>query len=89
MKQLEANIAHYETRVAEQRSELEKMQTSSAADLAEEAEPSLSAAPVSAAVVEAEDANGITGDIEQLEQRKKALEDRVTGMDRDLDALAR
>lgn len=93
-QQLETNIAHYETRVAEQRTELEKMQTpTTGPDSAEVYSTTTSSndhmSNIPDVAEPAEDPTIMQSDIEQLEQRRKALENRVTGMDRDLSALAR
>lgn len=94
-QQLEANIAHYVDRVAEQRKEFDKMEKpSSAADSeenedVEDDETSQGWAQTERVVLAQEDWDVAEEDIKELERKKKSLEDRVTGMERDLSGLIR
>ena len=90
-QQLEANIAHYEARVAEQTRELQAMNRPTSrggyGDDDEAAEVRASedtTIPLSREDLEREEA-----DIRELEKKKKGLEERVTGMESDLGGLMR
>lgn len=87
-QQLTGNIAHYETLVNKQTADLARMNKptyddDNDVDVVEE-EPTVAAAPMTKEDLEAEEA-----EIQELERKKKALEDRVTGMERDLGGLMR
>lgn len=86
-QQLAANIAHYETVVGQQSAQLASMNQPTYDDIDEELadeEPAASAAPMTKEDLEREEA-----EIQELERKKKSLEDRVTGMERDLGGLMR
>lgn len=91
-QQLETNIAYYEARLAEQKTEMERMHNPvgvpdhSVDEVEDTLRDKLTLLQTGAP---ADDPAAINNDIQQLEERKKALEDRVSGMDRDLNALAR
>lgn len=85
-QQLEANIAHYEARVAEQTRELQDMARTKvrnsmlpdADDVKEEQIPFTK-----------EDLAREEEEVRELERKKKGLEERVEGMERDLGGLMR
>ncbi|KAF2173752.1 hypothetical protein M409DRAFT_16026 [Zasmidium cellare ATCC 36951] len=86
-QQLAANIAHYETVVSQQSAELASMNQPTYDDDIDEIlddEPTVSAPPMTKEDLEREEA-----EIQELERKKKTLEDRVTGMERDLGGLMR
>lgn len=88
-QQLAANIAHYETVVGQQSVELARMNQPTyddAVDIGDilDDEPTVSAPPMTKEDLEREEA-----EIQELERKKKTLEDRVTGMERDLGGLLR
>lgn len=93
-QQLAANISHYEGQVSRQTRELERMNRPSGfeededmaeADAgAEEAHNELAAPPMTM-----EDLVREEEEIRDLERKKRGLEDRVTGMERDLGGLMR
>ncbi|EME81095.1 uncharacterized protein MYCFIDRAFT_211749 [Pseudocercospora fijiensis CIRAD86] len=88
--QLTANIRHYEAKVLQQAEELAKTSRSYSqdadddpmADIDEDAASNIT--PVTKEELEAEEA-----EIRELERKKRALEERVTGMERDLGGLMR
>lgn len=94
-QQLEANIAHYEARVAEQTRELQAMNRPSSragyddgddvgSEEVDNNENENAAIPLTTEDLEQEEV-----EIRELEKKKKGLEDRVTGMERDLGGLMR
>lgn len=91
-QQLAANIAHYEARANEQRQELDKMNittigtlsTTDDMDLDEAAEKARSLHSIDAAD---EDWYTMQDEIDELEQKKRKLEARVQGIDKDLGGL--
>lgn len=91
-QQLAANIAHYEARVTEQARELQAMNRPTSRsgysdhDAADEAVsgPDEDSFPLTREDLEREEA-----EIRELETKKKGLEDRVEGMERDLGGLMR
>lgn len=93
-QQLAANIDHYEERVARQARELERMHKPSGfeeddddladADLAAEDDDPGFVSPMTT-----EDLIREEEEIRELERKKRGLEDRVTGMERDLGGLMR
>lgn len=95
-QQLSANIEHYEARVAQQGRELQMMNRPSSGGGYEEdeemAEPEIDVEedPDSLAIpITKEDVEHEEDEIKELERKKKALEERVTGMERDLGGLMR
>jgi len=93
--QLAANIQHYEGRVALQTRELERMhRPSGAGDYDDdedmlEAEDHVADAGEYVAPMTKEDLMREEEEIRELERKKRGLEDRVTGMKRDLGGLMR
>lgn len=87
-QQLSANIAHYENRVALQTRELERMNRPADFDEAEAdlggEEPVLESVRVAPVDLQREQE-----ELEELERKKKALEERVSGMEKDLGGLMR
>lgn len=89
-QQLTANIAHYEKLVSQQTEDLAKLNrapvTSDDEDLLpdEDEDPTITGVPMSKEDLEREEA-----EIKELEQKKKSLEARVTGMEKDLGGLMR
>ncbi|PGH00430.1 hypothetical protein AJ79_08203 [Helicocarpus griseus UAMH5409] len=83
------SIAHLESRIAEQSAQLERMNRSQSYDydMPEPVEP-VAAEPAVPDVSE-EDLQREMQEIRELEMRKRRLEDRVTGMERDLGGLMR
>lgn len=96
-QQLAANIEHYEGRVTLQTRELEKMhRPSGMSDYGDEDEDEIMAEGVEvdekddlAAPMTKEDLMREEEEIRELERKKRGLEDRVTGMERDLGGLMR
>jgi hypothetical protein len=95
-QQLAANIEHYEGRVASQSRELERMHRPSGAGYYEEDDEDMVDADVHAvddenyvAPMTKEDLMREEEEIRELEKKKRGLEDRVTGMERDLGGLMR
>ncbi|KAF7190704.1 hypothetical protein HII31_07863 [Pseudocercospora fuligena] len=88
--QLAANIRHYEAKVLQQAEELAKTSRSYSEDEDDDPmadiddDPALNVTPVTKEELEAEEA-----EIRELERKKRALEERVTGMERDLGGLMR
>ena len=92
-EQLNSSIARYEARVTQQTAQLAKMNRHKAGDgdldddedvedeEADEVRPE--------AQVTEEDLQRETDEIEELEKKKRVLEDRVSGMERDLGGLLR
>jgi cell division protein FtsB len=91
-QQLAANIEYYETRVAEQSKELYSMsRTTSRSGHSDHGDSNAAIAgaddtsiPLTKDDLEREDA-----EVRELERKKKALEERVEGMERDLGGLMR
>lgn len=87
-QQLVANIAHYDALVNQQSTDLARMNQPTYDDDHEDEElgdePAASAPPMTQEDLEREEA-----DIQELERKKKSLEERVTGMERDLGGLMR
>ncbi|KAK4498092.1 hypothetical protein PRZ48_010748 [Zasmidium cellare] len=83
-QQLAANIAHYETVVGQQSAELASMNQPTYDD---EVDDLLDDEPAPA--MTKEDLEREEAEIQELERKKKTLEDRVTGMERDLGGLMR
>lgn len=91
-QQVMANIAHYEERVNQQVKELEALNgPSHYEDDNEDADMDAGAdePTVTALTITKEDIEREEAEIRELEQKKKALEDRVTDMERDLGGLMR
>ena len=95
-QQLAANIEHYEGRVALQSMELERMHRPSGAGYYEEDDEDMLDPDVHAvddenlvAPMTKEDLMREEEEIRELERKKRGLEDRVTGMERDLGGLMR
>ncbi|KAK3710914.1 hypothetical protein LTR37_009935 [Vermiconidia calcicola] len=91
-QQLAANIAHYETRVAKQTSELQAMtrptSRSGPSDDGKEADTVVEDAEATVPMTK-EDLRMEEQEVRELERKKKGLEERVTGMERDLGGLMR
>lgn len=85
-QQLEANIAHYEARVAEQARELQAMNRPTGRT--EEVEEDVGDVEIKIPLTK-EDLEREEAEIRELERKKKGLENRVTGMERDLGGLMR
>jgi ABC-type oligopeptide transport system ATPase subunit len=90
-QQLSANIAHYENVVRQQSEELASMNRTPIEDADDEDlimydddEPTVTSAPMSREDLEREEA-----EIRELEQKKRSLEERVNGMEKDLGGLMR
>lgn len=83
-QQLLANIAHYEDRVAQQSLELEQIRPSTRPS--DDADIPLPYAQPDVPVADA-DWETMEDDIKELERKKKSLQDRVTGMEKDLGGL--
>lgn len=95
-QQLAANIEHYEGRVALQTRELERMhRPSGTSDYEDEDEDMMEAEAYVegeedfVAPMTKEDLMREEEEIRELERKKRGLEDRVTGMERDLGGLMR
>ena len=89
-QQLEANIAHYEARVAEQTRELQAMNRPvSRTEFDDEDEPAEEEVGETTIPLSKEDLEREEEEIKELERKKKGLENRVTGMERDLGGLMR
>lgn len=95
-QQLAANIEHYEGRVALQTRELERMhRPSGTSDFGEEDEDMMEAEAFAeggddfVAPMTKEDLIREEEEIKELERKKRGLEERVTGMERDLGGLMR
>lgn len=91
-QQLAANIEHYEGRVALQSRELERMhRPSGAGDYYDDDEGMVDAQEEEELVapMTKEDLMREEDEIRELERKKRGLEDRVTGMERDLGGLMR
>ena len=94
--QLTASVTKYETRVAKQAAQLAKRSrrggmTGDQDDtgLGEPPEFTVRDERTSELPITAEDLESEEQDIRELERKKRALEDRVNGMDRDLGGLLR
>lgn len=88
-EQLNASITRYETRVAKQSAQLANMNKHKDGDEDEEDEnPADNDASAEFQVTE-EDIQREHEEIEELEKKKRLLEDRVSGMERDLGGLLR
>lgn len=81
------SIAKLEDRVATNTAELEQMRHSYDDDEDDYAAASVSLSQPEAPTVTDEDIEQEMAEIRELERRKRRLEDRVTGMDRDLGGL--
>ncbi|EEP75678.1 conserved hypothetical protein [Uncinocarpus reesii 1704] len=81
------SVAHFEQRVADQAAQLEQMSRSVSNDYysTESSEP----APQDLSTVTNEDIEQELDEIRELEAQKRRLEDRVSGMERDLGGLLR
>ena len=90
-EQVNASINRYETRVSKQNAQLAKLKK--AGDDDDEDEPDEAEesdhAPPAENVVTQEDLQNELDEIEELEKKKKMLEERVSGMERDLGGLLR
>lgn len=88
-QQLEANIAHYEARVAEQTRELQEMsRPKKGANYGNDDEEDQAEAEKEIPLT-TEDLEKEEEEVRELERKKKALEQRVEGMERDLGGLTR
>lgn len=87
-QQLAANISHYEALVGQQSADLARMNRPTYDDEGDmemmDDEPTINAAPMTKEDLEREEA-----EIAELEAKKKTLEERVSGMERDLGGLMR
>lgn len=94
-QQLAANIEHYEGRIAVQTRELERMNKPTGMSDYEDDEDMMDAEAFgdaeeeSVAPMTKEDLMREEEEIRELERKKRGLEDRVTGMERDLGGLMR
>jgi DNA repair exonuclease SbcCD ATPase subunit len=95
-QQLSANIAHYEARVATQTKELQALNRPSSrsgydqdADNADDAAAGGAADPDEGIILTKEDLEREEQECAELEKKKRALEERVEGMDKDLGGLMR
>lgn len=89
-QQLEANIAHYEARVAEQTRELQAMnRPTSRTGFEDDDEPDEGDAGDATIPLTREDLEREEAEIKELERKKQGLESRVTDMERDLGGLMR
>ena len=89
-QQLAANIAHYEARVAEQTRELQAMNRPTSRTGYSDDGAAEGGAVVEASIpLTKEDLEREEEEIRELERKKRGLEDRVTGMERDLGGLMR
>ncbi|KAJ9625537.1 hypothetical protein H2203_004294 [Taxawa tesnikishii (nom. ined.)] len=91
-QQLAANIAHYEERVSRQAEQLDNMyQSRDFGDIQEDDYEAEETAPLTprAPVMTKEDLLREEQEIRELERKKKGLEERVTGMEKDLGGLMR
>lgn len=95
-QQLTANVAHYEARVAEQTKELQALNRPSsrtgfgvAADEAEDAAVNAVGGAGEFTVLTKEDLEREEQECAELEKKKRGLEERVEGMDKDLGGLMR
>jgi hypothetical protein len=88
-RQLGESIAYYEDMVAEQTTQLNRMNKPSEFEDEEsgeeEEEPTVEPVPA----MTAEELQQEQEEIEELERKKRALEERVSGMERDLGGLMR
>jgi len=87
-QQLEANLAYYEARVAEQTRELQEMGRPKALQGARDSEDAGGHAEVEVALTR-EDLEREEEEVRELERKKRGLEERVEGMERDLGGLMR
>lgn len=95
-QQLSSSIARYETRVAKQQAQLDKMSKQASGEYEDEEEDkeveedgtNEDAHPEVFQVTQ-EDLERESEEIRQLEEKKRALEDRVNGMESDLGGLLR
>ena len=91
-EQLTASISRYEARVAKQTAQLTKMNRKKEGDNDYEEEDSEEQGPSEVTPelqITEEDIQGELSEIEELEKKKHLLEDRVSGMERDLGGLLR
>jgi len=90
-EQLATNIAHYEDRVARNAMQLDTMYQRKGYERIDVDEEDITAEPIitHAPIMTKEDLVNEEQEIRELEQRKRGLEDRVTGMERDLGGLMR
>ena len=92
-EQLSSSIARYEARVAKQQIQLTKLSKRASGDYGDEDDEDEDTANDDAEKEEyhvtQEDLDRETEEIRQLEEKKRALEDRVSGMESDLGGLLR
>jgi cell division protein FtsB len=91
-QQLAANIEYYEKRVAEQSKELHSMsRPTSRSGYSDYGEPdaAIAGADDTSIPLTKEDLEREEAEVRELERKKKALEERVEGMERDLGGLMR
>nr|OQO28791.1 hypothetical protein B0A51_04934 [Rachicladosporium sp. CCFEE 5018] len=90
-QQLEANVAHYEERVARQTRELERMKGrwESGDEGGAGVETEQDGDGDESQVMTKEDLEREEEEVRELERKKRGLEERVTGMERDLGGLMR
>ncbi|KAK6433308.1 hypothetical protein LTR95_010511, partial [Oleoguttula sp. CCFEE 5521] len=90
-QQLEANVVHYEERVARQTRELERMKGRwESGDGVADGEPMTEQPGEDASeMMTKEDLEREEEEVRELEKKKRGLEERVTGMERDLGGLMR
>lgn len=88
---VQTSLQHYEEKVAKQTRELERMnrQDDWDGDSADEDQPGEDLADEDTAIAVDELIRQEEEEIEELERRKRDLEDRVSGMERDLGGLMR
>jgi predicted MPP superfamily phosphohydrolase len=90
-QQLTANIQYHEGRVNQQTEDLAKITRKDYADDddGENGDVGASAAAAAPTIMSREDMEREEAEIRELEMKKKALEERVTGMEKDLGGLMR
>lgn len=88
-QQLTANIAHYEARVSQQSKELEALNIGHGGYGDDDDEMLDDEPTINVPTMTKEDLEHEEIEIRELEQKKRSLEDRVTGMERDLGGLMR
>jgi cell division protein FtsB len=91
-QQLTANIDYYENRVAEQSKELHSMsRPTSRSGYSDhgETDPAIAGADDTSIPLTKDDLEREEAEVRELERKKKALEERVEGMERDLGGLMR
>lgn len=89
-RRLEASLAHYETQIADQAAQLSKLNKPRdyGSDNDGDADTVVPEAPVFEDFTE-EDMRLEEEEIQELERKKKALEDRVSGMEKDISGVMR